>query len=84
MAEGQGDEPAKVGRKGAPCRGWASSPKLALLPQLLAEDEWGSVSFKIKGHTANLVVLTAFWDTFAELTWAHSISLESKYNPLTC
>lgn len=33
--------------KGAPCRGWASSPKSALLPQLLAEGKWGPARFKM-------------------------------------
>lgn len=57
MAEGSG--------KGAPCRGWASSPKSALLPQLLEADEWGPISFKIKGHVANLALQTGSWDAFA-------------------
>lgn len=51
--------------KGAPYRGWASNPKLVLLPQLLAEGESRLVRFKINGHMANMALLTASWDSFA-------------------
>lgn len=58
-------EPAEGGGKGALCQGWASSPKLALLPQLLAGGEWGPASFKIKGHKANLALLAGSYGAFA-------------------
>lgn len=29
------------------------------------EDEWGPIRFKIKGHVANMGLLTGPWDTFA-------------------
>lgn len=64
--------------KGAIYQGWTSSPKLALLPQLLAEDEWGPVRLKIKGQVANLTWLRGSWDTSAERAFlTHSISFKS-------
>lgn len=57
--------PQRASEKGAPYQGWASNPKFALLPQLLAEDELGPIRFKIKGHIANMALLTASWDAFA-------------------
>lgn len=53
------------GGKGVSCWGWASSPKLALLPQLPVEGEWGPRRFKIKGHMTSLALLTGSWDALA-------------------
>ena len=63
-------------QKGAPCRGWASSPKSALLAQLLAEGEWGPARFKISTGPTWLFLQFPGMPLLVELAWAHSTSLK--------
>ena len=44
------------------------------------EDEWGPIRFKIKGHVANMGLVTGSWDIFAGRAFLRSVHFikESK------